>query len=173
MGVICLVTDMSPAEKMEPATMLDNPIPKPAPPMGSTSMAMAAALAGAGTTLGPQPAASNLAITPGSRLGSIGNGYAPVGGRRYDEDVKINLVKVVVLGAPGVGKTSIVKVSFDQFWPILSNFFPFFYLYLTNYDQKKMKKKYFDHKRNCSFFIIDFESTNYLTLSALENDVSH
>lgn len=29
---------------------------------------------------------------------------------RFDEDVNISLVKVVVLGAPGVGKTSIVKV---------------------------------------------------------------
>ena len=31
--------------------------------------------------------------------------------QRFDEDVNLPLVKVVVLGAPGVGKTSVVKVS--------------------------------------------------------------
>ena len=30
--------------------------------------------------------------------------------QRFDEDVNLPLVKVVVLGAPGVGKTSVVKV---------------------------------------------------------------
>ena len=32
--------------------------------------------------------------------------------RRFDEDTDFTLIKVVVLGAPGVGKTSIVKVSY-------------------------------------------------------------
>lgn len=31
--------------------------------------------------------------------------------RRFDEDVNLPLIKVVVLGAPGVGKTSVVKVN--------------------------------------------------------------
>ena len=31
--------------------------------------------------------------------------------QRFDEDVNLPLVKVVVLGAPGVGKTSVVKVG--------------------------------------------------------------
>ena len=32
--------------------------------------------------------------------------------QRFDEDVKLPLIKVVVLGAPGVGKTSVVKVIY-------------------------------------------------------------
>ena len=31
--------------------------------------------------------------------------------RRFDEDVNLPLIKVVVLGAPAVGKTSVVKVK--------------------------------------------------------------
>ena len=31
--------------------------------------------------------------------------------RRFDEDVNLPLIKVVVLGAPAVGKTSVVRVS--------------------------------------------------------------
>ena len=31
--------------------------------------------------------------------------------KRFDEDVNLPLIKVVVLGAPAVGKTSVVKVS--------------------------------------------------------------
>ena len=31
--------------------------------------------------------------------------------RRFDEDVNLALIKVVVLGAPAVGKTSVVRVS--------------------------------------------------------------
>ena len=33
---------------------------------------------------------------------------------RYDEDVKLPLIKVVVLGAPGVGKTALVKVRKNE-----------------------------------------------------------
>lgn len=46
-----------------------------------------------------------------------GGGPSPsgsiIGGnqRRFDEDVNLPLIKVVVLGAPGVGKTSVVKVN--------------------------------------------------------------
>lgn len=37
--------------------------------------------------------------------------------KRFDEDVMLPLIKLVVLGAPGVGKTSLVKVrnSFHPF----------------------------------------------------------
>ena len=37
-------------------------------------------------------------------------GSTPNSQRRYDEDVNLPLIKVVVLGASGVGKTSVVKV---------------------------------------------------------------
>jgi hypothetical protein len=58
---------------------------------------------------------SGLAPTAGGS-GSGGPGSAsggsPAGANRprFDEDVNLPLIKVVVLGAPGVGKTSIVKV---------------------------------------------------------------
>ena len=35
--------------------------------------------------------------------------------QRFDEDVKLPLIKVVVLGAPGVGKTSVVKVVLNYY----------------------------------------------------------
>ena len=49
-----------------------------------------------------------------SRSPSINNSANTVGlggqQRRFDEDVNLPLIKVVVLGAPAVGKTSVVKV---------------------------------------------------------------
>ena len=33
---------------------------------------------------------------------------------RFDEDVELPLIKVVVLGASGVGKTALVKVGLKQ-----------------------------------------------------------
>ena len=57
---------------------------------------------------------SGLAPAGGSGSGGPGStcGGSPAGGARprFDEDVNLPLIKVVVLGAPGVGKTSIVKV---------------------------------------------------------------
>ena len=55
-------------------------------------------------------------LAPGGGNGSGGPGStcggSPAGAPRprFDEDVNLPLIKVVVLGAPGVGKTSIVKV---------------------------------------------------------------
>ena len=55
-------------------------------------------------------------LAPGGGSGSGGPGStcggSPAGAPRprFDEDVNLPLIKVVVLGAPGVGKTSIVKV---------------------------------------------------------------
>ena len=60
--------------------------------------------------------------SPGGTSGPLG-GISPASGsnlvvgasgtnqRRFDEDVNLPLIKVVVLGAPAVGKTSVVRVS--------------------------------------------------------------
>ena len=64
-------------------------------------------------------------ITPSGPLG----GSSPASGsnlvvgagltnqRRFDEDVNLALIKVVVLGAPAVGKTSVVRVSESAIQP--------------------------------------------------------
>lgn len=59
---------------------------------------------------------SSHAAFPSASGGSpvAGGGHSFSGGQqRFDEDVNLPLIKVVVLGAPGVGKTSVVKVCFD------------------------------------------------------------
>jgi hypothetical protein len=59
------------------------------------------------STAGPLCGSGSL-VTGGGQ-GSVVVNNVDVG--RFDEDVNLPLVKVVVLGAPGVGKTSIVKVK--------------------------------------------------------------
>ena len=68
------------------------------------------------------PSGGLVSISPGTASGAIG-GLSPASGsnlvlgssatnqRRFDEDVNLPLIKVVVLGAPTVGKTSVVRVS--------------------------------------------------------------
>lgn len=52
----------------------------------------------------------------GSASGSTCGGSPARGPRpRFDEDVELPLIKVVVLGAPGVGKTSLVMVNLISF----------------------------------------------------------
>ncbi len=86
--------------------------------MGDTSVAFEASVTsvtGRGGRLNSYTPANN---GPG---GSPGGGASPLAGsnsqlngacnqKRFDEDVNLPLIKVVVLGAPGVGKTSVVKV---------------------------------------------------------------
>ncbi len=77
---------------------------------------------------------------PWLEVGQHWERVCPRGRSQVWRDVKINLVKVVVLGAPGVGKTSIVKVSFDQFRPVSTNydqFWPIFGHFLTGFDHKQ------------------------------------
>ena len=73
------------------------------------------------TSVGDGPMASPMStgIGLGGAAGS-GGGGSSIGGSqqlnhghyrpRFDEDTELSLIKVVVLGARGVGKTSIVKV---------------------------------------------------------------
>ena len=51
--------------------------------------------------------------SPGASISGQGTSIATsaVNQRRFDEDVTLPLIKVVVLGAPGVGKSSVVKVN--------------------------------------------------------------
>ena len=71
-----------------------------------------------------EPSTATMTSARGTRLYSqpgLHTGGSPVNantansvnnlGQRFDEDVNLPLVKVVVLGAPGVGKTSVVKVN--------------------------------------------------------------
>ena len=54
-------------------------------------------------------------VTPGGISPASGSnlvvGASGTNQRRFDEDVNLPLIKVVVLGAPAVGKTSVVRVS--------------------------------------------------------------
>ena len=59
-----------------------------------------------GSPVGPPGASTVSGLCPSGVMSTVGNQ------RRFDEDVKLPLIKVVVLGAPGVGKTSVVKVKF-------------------------------------------------------------
>ena len=71
-----------------------------------------------------EPSTATMTSARGTRLYSqpgLHTGGSPINantansvnnlGQRFDEDVNLPLVKVVVLGAPGVGKTSVVKVN--------------------------------------------------------------
>ena len=61
---------------------------------------------------GSSGAGSGLALVASAAVGaaSAPTAAAQVLPPRYDEDVELPLIKVVVLGAPGVGKTALVKV---------------------------------------------------------------
>lgn len=67
---------------------------------GGGSLALAANMA-----VGAAAAPTNVSDKPPQQRG--------VPPPRYDEHVKFRLIKVVVLGAPGVGKTALVRVRFD------------------------------------------------------------
>ena len=96
---------MGPAETIttnEPESNISPLKPITTPATGNIVGGVFATVAGAtaGATLSPQP-----------HIPTRSTELPP----RFDEDVDISLVKVVVIGATGVGKTSIIKVRLTTF----------------------------------------------------------
>ena len=84
---------------------------------GIGGSSLAAVAGSAAVSAIPAAQASGARASPGGGPGGPGTGFggAP---RRFDEDVELPLIKVVVLGAAGVGKTALVKVrkmGFNRF----------------------------------------------------------